>query len=73
MPVAAEMRPGAVFERSVPRGRAILHVDNVELAGLEWSWIKLRLDRVEPGVAGERKVPSKPDSITEIEITAPRE
>jgi hypothetical protein len=73
MPVTAASRADALFERPAPRGKAILKIDNIELAGLEWAWIKLAIVGVEPGVAGERKRRPKPDSVTEIEITAPRD
>jgi len=73
LPSTACARHDATFERAAPRGKAILRIEHIELPGLDWCWARLSIVAVEPGVAGERAPKPRTDSITEIEITAPRD
>ena len=72
VPAWACAKPDASFERAASGGKAILRLESVELAGIDWCWAKLRVAGIEPGVAGERQATPEDDSI-EIEITAPRD
>jgi hypothetical protein len=73
LPAAACARPDATFERAAPRGKSILKIEHIELPGLDWCWARLAIVGTEPGVAGERQPKPRSNTITEIEITAPRE
>jgi hypothetical protein len=73
LPATACARSDALFERDAPRGKAILRIEHIELPGLDWCWARLAIVGIEPGVAGERQAKPRSNTITEIEITAPRD
>jgi hypothetical protein len=73
LPATACARSDARFERAAPRGKAILKIEHIELPGLDWCWVRMSIVAIEPGVAGERQPQPRSNTITEIEITAPRD
>jgi len=73
LPATACAKADATFERAAPRGKIVLKIDHIELPGLDWCWARLRIVAKESGVAGARKARPAESSITEIEITAPRD
>jgi hypothetical protein len=73
MPAAACAKRDVMFERAVPRGKALMKIENIDLPGTDWCWLTLRVTGTEAGTAGERKASAATDEITEIEITAPRD
>ena len=73
LPAAACAKQDATFERAAARGKSILRLENIDLAGTDWCWVTLRAVGTEAGIAGEGKPRPPTQEITEIEITAPRD
>ena len=71
LPAVACSNTQRQWERAVPGGKAVLRIDAIELAGVDWCWTRLEVTSVQAGLPGRGVAVEQDGEVTEIEITAP--